>query len=461
MTHDIRSIRMVLIGTMLLNFLSTAVKLGVGAWTGALSLTADGLDSFFDGLSNIVGLVGLQISARPPDENHPYGHRKFETLAALIIAFLLFFTCWQLLVSAVERLRAGALPQVTLWSFAALAFSLVVQGWTSVYEMRRGRALGSELLVADALHTRASMLISVSVAAGLALAWLGLAWADPVVAVLVAVAIARVGIDVLRQNLPALMDEAAVDPRRIADVVRQVPGVTSFHRIRSRGTTDATAVDLHLRVDPRHSVEEAGAIADEVRRRLLAMDGVADVTIHVEAQRNFDVSSDMVAVARQAAREVGVAIHEAWAYRLAGRLTLELHVGVDPRLTLGAAHQLADRLEQLCLARLPQVAAIHTHIEPATTVVQTDAPVSDEWQARAEDEVRRAVAAIDGLSEPHAIQVRREPDGLFLSLACYAAPDLPLVAAHRLSSELEEALEARLGAADVLVHLEPRPQGPV
>jgi cation diffusion facilitator family transporter len=457
MTRDIRSIRMVLIGTMLLNFLSTAVKLGVGAWTGALSLTADGLDSFFDGVSNIIGLVGLQISARPPDENHPYGHRKYETLAALTIAFLLFFTCWQLLASAVERLRGGVTPVVTLWSFAALAFSLVVQGWTSVYEMRRGRALGSELLVADALHTRASMLISVSVAIGLTLARLGLAWADPAVAVLVAVAIARVGVDVLRQNLPALMDEAAVDPRQIADVVRRVPGVTSFHRIRSRGTSDATAVDLHVRVDPRQSVEEAGAIADEVRRRLLTMDGVADVTIHVEAQRQADASGDMVAVARQAAREVGVTIHEAWAHRLDDRLYLELHVGVDPRLTLGVAHQLADRLEQLCLTRLPDVAAIHTHIEPATTSVQTDIPVSDEWQARAEREVRQAVAAIDGLSEPHGIQARREPDGLFLSLACYVAPDLPLPAAHRLSSELEEELKARLGAADVLVHLEPRP----
>jgi divalent metal cation (Fe/Co/Zn/Cd) transporter len=215
-------------------------------------------------------------------------------------------------------------------------------------------------------------------------------------------------------------------------------------------------VDLHLRVDPRHSVEEAGAIADEVRRRLLTMDGVADVTIHVEAQRDFDASGDMVAVARQAAREVGVTIHEAWAHRLDDRLYLELHVGVDPRLTLGVAHQLADRLEQLCLARLPDVAAIHTHIEPATTVVQTVAPVSDEWQARAEREVRQAVAGIAGLSEPHAIQARREPDGLFLSLACYVAPDLPLPTAHRLSSELEEALKARLGAADVLVHLEPR-----
>ncbi len=455
MTRDIRSIRSVLIKTMLLNFIATAVKLGVGLWTGALSLTADGLDSFFDGLSNVIGLVGLQLSARPPDEDHPYGHRKFETLAALVIAFLLFFTCWQLLVSAVERLQARTVPQVTLWSFAALVFSLMVQGGTAIYELRRGRALGSEVLVADALHTRASMLVSLSVVAGLILTGLGLAWADPVVAILVAVAIARVGIDILRENLPVLMDEATVDSERIASVVRQVPGVTSFHRIRSRGTPDAAAVDLHLRVDPRKSVQEANAVADEVRRRLLSIPGVTDVTIHVEAQRDFDASGDMVAVARQAAHEVGVTIHEAWAHRLGNRLFLELHVGVEPHLTLGVAHSLADRLEQLCLTRLPQVDTIYTHIEPATSTVQIGDPMPAVWQARVEREVKVAVAEIDGLYQPHNILVRRGEGGVFLSLECCVSPDLPLPVAHDLSSELEAQLKSRLEVVDVLVHLEP------
>ena len=101
--RDVRRIRWVLIITMLLNFLATGIKLAAGFATGALSVVADGLDSLFDGISNLVGLVGLNVASRPPDSNHPYGHRKFETIAALSIAFLLFLTSWQLLQIRMSR----------------------------------------------------------------------------------------------------------------------------------------------------------------------------------------------------------------------------------------------------------------------------------------------------------------------------------------------------------------------
>jgi len=163
----------------------------------------------------------------------------------------------------------------------------------------------------------------------------------------------------------------------------------------------------------------------------------------------------MIAVARQAAHEVGVTIHEAWAHRLGAQLFLELHVGVEPHLTLGVAHSLADRLEQLCLARLPQVDAIHTHIEPATSSVQLGDPLPEVWQARVEREVKAAVAVIDGLYHPHNILVRRSEGGVFLSLECCVSPDMPLPAAHELSSALEAQLKSQLEVVDVLVHLEP------
>ena len=129
--RDVRRIRWVLIATMLLNFLATAIKLAAGLATGALSVVADGLDSLFDGISNLAGLVGLNLASQPPDVDHPYGHRKFETIAALSIAFLLFLTSWQLLQTAWERWWSDAVPDINIWTALALVISMLIQAGTS------------------------------------------------------------------------------------------------------------------------------------------------------------------------------------------------------------------------------------------------------------------------------------------------------------------------------------------
>jgi len=260
--RDVRSIRRVLIITMLLNFLATGIKLAAGLATGALSVVADGLDSLFDGISNLVGLVGLNLAARPPDSDHPYGHRKFETIAALSIAFLLFLTSWQLLQIAWERWWSDAVPEVNLWTIVAMVASMLIQGGTSYYELRQGRRLKSEVLVADALHTRASILVSFSVLVGLLLVGLGYPKADPLLAAFVAVMIAKIGVDILRETLPVLVDQAAFDPSQIAQAVDDVGGIESFHRVRSRGAAGSAAIDLHVRVSAEKTVREANVIAD-------------------------------------------------------------------------------------------------------------------------------------------------------------------------------------------------------
>ena len=460
--RDVRRIRWVLIVTMLLNFGATAIKLAAGIATGALSVVADGLDSMFDGISNLAGLVGLSQAVKPPDADHPYGHRKFETIAALSIAFLLFLTSWQLLQTAWERWWSDAAPDITIWTAVALVVSMFIQAATSFYELRQGRRLKSEVLVADALHTRASILISLSVLGGLVLVSLGYPKADPLLAAFVAVMIAKIGVDILRETLPVLVDRAAFDPRQIADVVDEVGGIESFHRVRSRGAAGSAAIDLHLRVSPDKTVREANAIADEVRRRLMTLDGVSDVTIHIEAQRQSEQdAADLMATVKHAAAELGVTIHEVWVHRYSEDLNLEMHVGVDPLLTLGEAHELVDQLERDTQKRLPEIKWVHTHIELATGKVQaSEETVHITSEVRLE--VEQAVAEIAHLSNPHNIRMHRNPaDGnrIYMSLECTVAPDLPVTQAHQLASQLEGVLSRRLvDVADVSVHLEPHDQ---
>jgi cation diffusion facilitator family transporter len=458
--RDLHGIRRVLVITMLLNFAATVVKVAAGVATGALSVVADGLDSLFDGLSNVAGLAGMFAASKPPDAEHPYGHRKFETIAALVIALLLFITCWQLISVAIERLREPQAPLVNWWVICAMLLGMAIQAATSIYELRQGRRLNSEILIADAMHTRASILVSASVLVGLLLVRLGYPGADPILTFFVAAMIAKIGVDILRDNIPVLVDRAAVDPQKIAAVTRSVAGVISFHRVRSRGAVGSAAVDLHVRVSPRLTVQQANAIGDEVRRRLLEVDGINDVTVHLEAAHEASSSSaEIYATLQHAAGELGLRVHEAWTRLSDGHLVLEAHVGVDPSLTLGAAHELVDQLERDLRRRLPDLEDVHTHIEMASDAVLELDHVPAELEGQVRQAIEQIVADMPEVSSPHNLIVRSSPGEqrvYTISVECKVSADMPLPEAHRLSTEIERSLTERLpGAAVVIVHLEP------
>lgn len=457
MQRNYSAIQWVLIVTFLLNVLATVAKLGVGLWTGALSLIADGLDTLFDGLSNIIGLIAVRISSQPPDEEHPYGHRKFETLAALFIAVAFFVTTWELATGAIGRLVDPPPVVVNWWSIGALLFSSMVQGFAGWWELRKADQLESEVLRADARHTLASIGVSVTVLAGLGLVSLGYTWADPLVALLVAGVIGKIGVDTVRENIPALVDRAPLDATAIGVVVGDVSGVESYHRIRSRGPVDNVAIDLHVRVSPQLSMQEANAIADEVRRRLLELPGVGDVTVHAEAERGPDDATDLYTTTKLAAQELGVTIHEWWVQSVDRTLSLHLHVGVDPNLTLAVAHDLVDQLEEILLERLPQITSIHSHLEPANADVLPTAYVSSGLQRRVVNAVEEAAAGIDHLHDPHDINVRQVEGRLFITVEALVDGDLSMAEAHDLSTQLQEAIRARVpNVGEALVHLEPR-----
>jgi cation diffusion facilitator family transporter len=456
MQRNYKAIQHILILTFLLNMMATAAKLGVGIWTGALSLIADGLDTLFDGLANVIGVIAVRMGSRPPDEEHPYGHRKFETVAALLIASLLFVTAWELMLGAVQRLREPHEPIVNIWSVLALLFSAGLQGVTGWWEMRRGRELQSEILIADARHTIASIYVSGAVLLGLGLVYFGYPWADPLVALLVAGVIAKVGVDTILENIPALVDRAPIEVRLIESVVAEVAGVESYHRIRSRGTLDSVAVDLHVRVDPRLSIQDGNAIADEVRRRLLNLTGVDDVTVHIEAQRGPESAMALRQAIKLAASELEVAIHELWVQQEGEQFALHLHVGVDPNLTLAEAHDLVDQLEAAIQERLTQVTSIYCHIETAAVDVLPSAQVTYGLQQRVEQAVLASVEAIPALSHPHDIQVRQVEGRLFIAVEALVDGTLSVSEAHDLSTQMQESIRASIPhVGEVIVHLEP------
>jgi cation diffusion facilitator family transporter len=276
-------IRRVLLGLLIANVVVVVAKLVVGLATRSLAVLGDALHSSVDALNNVLALILVGVAARGPDEDHPYGHRKFETLGALAIVGFLSITCFELTRNAIGRLfDAHPAPDITTAQLGLLVSGLGLNALVAWYERRRGTELGSELLVWDAAHTQSDVYITIGVIAGLLLSRLGWWWADPVIALVIAMLIVRVGYQITQRTVPVLVDERALPRDEIQSVAEAVSGVRGAYAIRSRGGPQVKYAEVTIAVDRDTNVAAAHAIADEVEHRLKRDLQLAEVTVHVE-----------------------------------------------------------------------------------------------------------------------------------------------------------------------------------
>jgi cation diffusion facilitator family transporter len=284
-THmDNRSeVSKVLIITLLLNLLVMGLKAWVGWWTGSLSLLADALHSVTDSANNVLGLVASRFASPEPDRDHPYGHQKFDAVGALAISAFLGIACFEILQGAVERLFSPS--QEVKMSAPVLWLLLIVLGiniFVAFYERHVGRRIGSQILLADAYHTMSDIWVTILVVVGLLGVWLGWQWLDIVLAFPVALLVFWSGWLVLKANLPWLVDEMAIAPEAIHQLVMEVPGVINCHSIASRGLLGRQVfIEMHLIVDAT-DIETAHKITEEVEVRLEQKFSPVRINIHVE-----------------------------------------------------------------------------------------------------------------------------------------------------------------------------------
>ena len=230
-----------------------------------------------------MGLVGLRASLKPPDDDHPYGHRKYETLAAAGIFVFLLLVVVEVTRAALHRLGGGAAPQVTLVSFAVMLVTLAINLGVVRYEGREGRRLSSELLLADAMHTRSDVLTSCAVLVSLAAVRVGYPVLDPIGGLVIAVFIARTGWQIARDTSRVLSDRVVLAEDDIRRVVMATPEVVGCHHIRSRGSVDHTFLDLHVWYPREMPLYEAHRLSHIVKDRLMSTyPQIADAIIHIE-----------------------------------------------------------------------------------------------------------------------------------------------------------------------------------
>ncbi len=277
------AVRRVLLVVLGLNVAVAVAKVAAGWRANAISLVGDGAHSVIDAANNVVALVLVHYASRPADEDHPYGHGRIETLGAFVLSGLLFLTAFEVARESIDRLLEPVAPRVTALTVAVVVATLVVNVGVTAYEARAARRLGSDVLTADAAHTRADVVVSAGVLAGFAAARAGFAWADPAIALAVAGVIAGSGYRVFSSAFPVLTDHAVFDPAVVDRIVRGVPGVESVHDIRSRGREGEAFVQMHLVVGTR-DVEEAHRITYEVERAIERELGAKEVFVHVEPE---------------------------------------------------------------------------------------------------------------------------------------------------------------------------------
>lgn len=281
--HRRREVRRVLIVTFVAN-LAVVLAKAVAGWNAqALSVIADAAHSSVDAWNNIMALVLARVAAKAPDAEHPYGHGKFETLGALAIVAFLSVTVYELVSGAISRLLGeGARAEATPLVVAVMAISAVISFVVARYEEHHGRLHRSELLLADAAHTRSDVYASTAVLVGIGLVAAGYPQADPAFTLLVAVVIARAGWRILQRSIPILVDQRAVAEEDIARVALHTAGVIDCFAVRSRGRAGEVFAELSITVVPTLNVAEAHLIADAVERHVADAVGAREVVVHVE-----------------------------------------------------------------------------------------------------------------------------------------------------------------------------------
>jgi cation diffusion facilitator family transporter len=458
--HYQRSVKRVLIGIMIINLIVTAIKFFVGAMTGSIAVLADAFNALIDAASNVIGLLGIYAASDPPDPDHPYGHRKYETVATLGIAALMLVAGWEILQDVFKRLSSGSQPVVTVEALLLILITLPLNTFVVWYEGRRGRELKSDILLADATGTRVNIFVSLSALIGLLGSSIGLSWLDVVMAIGIVIYVARAALKIVRETSDVLTDSVVIDPHVVEDVARSVPGVWLATKVRSRGRGDDMHLDLHIKVDPAMATEQAHALSDEVEHRLQEkIPGLVDAVVQIEPGQQAPLSDwDAIAVRLRAIADgLGLGVHNLHIDVIPTGYLVDVDVEVNSNFSLGQSHALVTQLEARARAELPQVTEIVTHIEPMEPGDTTRPIVGRDAEA-----LRAAIIRIGdrvaGIGTCHHVILRRSPslDRVDMSLHCVLPGESPVVAAHLVAEQIERQLRSELAQLDhITIHVEP------
>jgi cation diffusion facilitator family transporter len=434
-----------------------AAKAVIGVLTGSLAILSEAGHSLIDFSATLLTYFAVRVSGKPADAEHQYGHGKVESVTALAETALLFVLTGVVIFEAVERLRGAQahVVEATIAAFVVIAGSIVVDFFRARTLKRVATATSSEALHADALHFSSDMWSSVAVLIGLAGVAAGYAWADAAAAIVVAVFICIAGWRLGRRTIDTLTDTAPAGvSERVGAIARQVPGVVAVERVRARPAGAVLFVELGVGVSRTLPLDRVTTIKQQLTGAIRADLPAAEVTITTEPRALDDetVRERVMVIAR----DLGLAIHHVAVQTIAGNLSVSADLEVEGTQSLGAAHEVASRLEQAVRDELGPDVEVETHIEPLPADILSGRDAAPARIAEVREALSVLAAEIPNLAEVHDVRVRETPDGEIVNFHCRVDPALAVAAVHDMVDALERRLRRRFPTIRrVIGHAEP------
>jgi len=440
----------------------TVFKLGAGLLSGSLGVLSDAVHSGLDLAGAALTFFSVNVSDKPADEDHPYGHGKIENLSSFAEATLMGISCAWIVWEAVQRIFIHPVEvRHSIWPVAVLLVSIGVDYWRSRELRAVADRTGSPALATDAFHFASDMWATLAVLAGLGVNWIGthygIAWlgyADPVAAIAVSFMILRMTWHLGHEAVAVLVDEVPGETRgQMIREVERVEGVLTVEKARVRKAGASYFADLTLALPRRFTFEHTGEVVQQATAAVQRVLPQADVVIHTVPQKTRAESIfDRV---RAVAARNNVSVHELSIQSHQGRLRVELHVEIEENMRLREAHEFVSGLEAEILRDVPEIDAVLTHIEsePATIEQPREVVVEDR---RIEMALRSAAAAFPEIADVHDIVVAHTGEHIGLTCHCTLPDELPMHRVHEIITGLEDRFKLECPEVyRVTIHPEP------
>ena len=432
-----------------------AAKFAVGIAIGSLALISEALHSSVDVVATVITWLVVRVSDQPADEEHHYGHGKFESLSALFVIALLYVLAGGILVESWSRLREGAAPPtLSAIPFVVLVIDIAVNFWRARALHRAARETRSEALAADALHFASDVLGSIAVIIGLVLIGFGYAWGDSAAAIAVAVMISALGLRLGRSTIETLLDRApAGAAEKATAAIRAVPGVVGVERLRVRMVGPTHFIDAIAKVPRTYPIDRVEAIKKTAQKAVSEALGDADLTFTAVpvARDNESVRERIMVIARNS----GLAIHHVTVHDLGEKLIVGIDLEVDGDMELAAAHEVTRVLERNIREDFGEDVEVDTHIEP----LEPELPHGTDAAPARVETIKAALTRYAGngaIHDIHNVRVRDTDAGEIVNFHCRAAPSMSVVKVHENVDEIERALRRAFPTIKrVISHAEP------
>ncbi len=435
----------------------TVMKLVVGFMTGSIGIISEAAHSALDFGAASLTLFAVKVSDKPADSKHHYGHAKVESVSALIETGLLVITSLWIIYAASERLIAGTTEiEVKWYAIAIMVISIVVDFSRSRALKKVAKETNSQALEADALHFSSDILSSAVVLVGLIFVSLGIAWADAVAGIAVAVLVGWAAFSLGKKTIDVLIDAAPEGlAERIEEITMTIGGVIAIDKIRVKPTGPQVFIEMAVCVNRTLSVEKVQAICANIEQKVREEFPVGDITINT---RPIALNNETIA---ERVHVIGLN-HNLHAHNISTSLSgqkkqITFDVEIDQRLTIKEAHNTVTKLEDELRSEFDGELDICIHLDPLRYDERTTNSLSSEEEERVSSMIVNASKSIEKIQNVHDIQIRKtEQQKLFITLHCSFNNDALLEEVHSLTSQLEGAIYHDLSdAGRVIIHAEP------